>query len=100
MAIRVDPENNEFHALHETVNFHGQNVLEIGCGGGRVTWHYADMGSHVIAIDPSASQITLAREGTPPGLRARVEFREIGFEAFALASAPSAFDIAILSHSL
>ena len=97
---RVDPENNETRALLDAVNFNGQHVLEIGCGDGRVTWRYADQASHVTAIDPSATQIALARKHVSTQLRDRIEFQHIGFEDFAAASAPSAFDIVILSHSL
>src|SRR5512142_1881584 len=57
MTIRLDPENNETHALFEMVNFSGQHVLEIGCGGGRVTWLYAEKAARVTAIDPSSKQI-------------------------------------------
>ena len=96
----IDPDNNETHALLDSVDFTGQHVLEIGCGDGRMTWLYADKASHVTAIDPSALQIALARESLPTQLRGRVEFQDIGFEDFYAASASSVFDIVILSWSL
>ena len=100
MAIRIDPENNETRALFDMANFGGQHVLEIGCGDGRLAWRYADKAAHVTAIDPAAEPIALAREHMPDPLRDRIEFHNIGFEDFAAASAPSAFDIVILSWSL
>lgn len=100
MAIQVDPENNETRALFDMVNFSGQHVLEIGCGDGRVTWRYADKAARVTAIDPSATQIALAREHLPGPLQDRVEFYDTAFEDFAAASSPSAFDSVILSSSL
>ncbi len=100
MAVRVDPENSETRALFDMVNFDGQHVLEIGCGDGRLTWRYADRAAHVTAIDPVAKQIALAREHLPGELQDRVEFRHIAFEDFVAASAPSIFDIVILSWSL
>jgi ubiquinone/menaquinone biosynthesis C-methylase UbiE len=100
MAIRTDPENNEASALFAMVNFGGQRVLEIGCGDGRVTWHYADKVLHATAIDPAAGQIALAREKLPRQLKDRVEFHSIAFEDFASASEASAFDIVILARSL
>jgi 2-polyprenyl-3-methyl-5-hydroxy-6-metoxy-1,4-benzoquinol methylase len=100
MAIQVDPENNETRALFDMANFSGQHVLEIGCGDGRLTWRYADKAARVTAIDPSARQIALAREHLPDQLQERIEFHSIAFEDFAAASAPSAFDIVILSWSL
>lgn len=99
MATSVDPENNEIRALFDMVNLSGQNVLEIGCGDGRFTWQYADKAAHVTAIDPAAKQIALATEHLPSQLQDHIEFHNIAFEAFA-ASAPSAFDIVILSWSL
>ena len=76
------------------------HVLEIGCGDGRVTWRYADRAAHVTAIDPGATQIAQARQDLPGPLRDRIEFQDISFEDFATASAPSVFDIVILSYSL
>ena len=100
MTIRIDPENNETHAVFDMVDFRGQHVLEIGCGDGRVTWRYADKAAHVTAIDPSAKQIAMANEAMPSHLHDRIEFNSIAFDDFAVSSAPSAFDIVILSYSL
>jgi 2-polyprenyl-3-methyl-5-hydroxy-6-metoxy-1,4-benzoquinol methylase len=100
MTIRTDPENNETHALLEMANFSGQHVLEIGCGIGRVTWLYADKAARVTAIDPSSKQIAQAKEDLPSQLQDYIEFQDISFEDFTATSAPSAFDIVILSWSL
>jgi 2-polyprenyl-3-methyl-5-hydroxy-6-metoxy-1,4-benzoquinol methylase len=100
MTIRTDPENNETHALFDMVDFRGKRVLEIGCGDGRLTWRYADKAGHVTAIDPSSGQISLAMAQLPHRLRGRVEFYAITFEDFAFITAPSAFDIVVLSYSL
>jgi len=100
MAIIVDPENNEARTLFDMVKLDGQQVLEIGCGDGRLTWRYAHKAAHVTAIDPSAKQIALAREQLAGPLAERLEFQCIAFEDFAAASAPSFFDVAILSWSL
>jgi 2-polyprenyl-3-methyl-5-hydroxy-6-metoxy-1,4-benzoquinol methylase len=98
--IRIDPENNEPRALFEFADFSNKHVLEIGCGDGRLTWRYADKAAHVTAIDLFEGSITRAKENTPEALKNRVEFRHIGFEDFAAATASSTFDIAILSWSL
>ena len=97
---RVDPENNETRALLDMVDFTGKQVLEVGCGDGRLTWRYADRAAHVTAIDPAASQIASANEQLPDRLKDRIEFQAIEFEDFAAASQPKAFDIVILSNSL
>lgn len=98
--IRQDPENNEPRALFEFADFGNKQVLEIGCGDGRLTWHYADRAVHVTAIEPSAGQISLARESLPSHLKGRIDFQVATFEEFAAKSAPSLFDLVILSYSL
>jgi cyclopropane fatty-acyl-phospholipid synthase-like methyltransferase len=42
MTVRIDPEGNETDALFALVELEGQEVLEIGCGDGRLTWRYAE----------------------------------------------------------
>ena len=100
MAIRIDPENNETHALFDLANFTGQHVLEIGCGDGRLTRRYAGRAARVTAIDAFLPGIKQARENLPDELCDRVEFHNISFEDFAAASTPSVFDSVILSWSL
>jgi len=100
MAIRIDPENSEPRAFFDLVDPGGKRVLEIGCGDGRFTWRYADRAEHITAIEPAAGQIALAIEHVPEHLQQRIDFRNIAFEDFAAASAPSAYDIVILSWSL
>jgi 2-polyprenyl-3-methyl-5-hydroxy-6-metoxy-1,4-benzoquinol methylase len=98
--IRIDPENNETRALLDMVDFSGKNVLEIGCGDGRLTWRYADKAAHVTAIEPGAEQIRLARENLPGNLQGRVEFHAATLEDFAVNRKSSIFDLIILSYSL
>jgi 2-polyprenyl-3-methyl-5-hydroxy-6-metoxy-1,4-benzoquinol methylase len=100
MTIRVDPENNEPRALFALADFNGRRVLEIGCGDGRLTWRYADKAGHVTAIEPGAQQVAVARENLPKHLKGRVEFHAATLEDFAANSAPSVFDLVILSYSL
>lgn len=98
--VRIDPENNETRALLDMVNFSGKHVLEIGCGDGRLTWRYAEKAAHVTAIEPIAEQIALAKESIPLQLQGRVDFHAVVLEDFAANSAPSVFDLVILSYSL
>lgn len=100
MSIRIDPEKNESRALFELVDLAGRRVLEIGCGDGRLTWRYADRAARVTAIDPSSEAIGRAREDMPEELREHVEFRAAAFDDFAASSAPSRFDLVVLSWSL
>ena len=98
--IKIDPENTETRALLDMVDFNGKNVLEIGCGDGRLTWRYAEKASHVTAIEPNPEQIALAKENIPPQLQGRIDFHAVGLEDFAAKSTPSIFDLVILSYSL
>ena len=100
MALTSDQDKIESRALDDIVDFHGQNVLEVGCGDGRLTWLYADKPRHIMAIDPDAEQIALAKVNLPNQLRSRIEFQAIPFEDFASKSKPSLFDIVLLSYSL
>ncbi len=97
--IRTDPEGNETDALFDLVELEGREVLEIGCGDGRLTWRYADRAAHVMAIDPFEDAIERAKEQ----LRARdllIDFRHVAFEDFAAASDADVFDVVLLSWSL
>lgn len=100
MMKRIDPENNEPLALFESADFSNKHVLEIGCGDGRLTGRYADKAAHVTAIEPGADQIALAGENLPDHLQGRVDFHAATLEEFAAKSAPSVFDLVILSYSL
>jgi len=100
MTIKLDPQGNETQTLFSLVEFTGQRVLEIGCGDGRLTGHYARRAAHVTAIDPFSRGIERAREKLPDELGDHVAFHNIAFEDFAAASVPSLFDIVILSWSL
>jgi 2-polyprenyl-3-methyl-5-hydroxy-6-metoxy-1,4-benzoquinol methylase len=99
VTIRSDPEGNETDALFDLVDLEGAEVLEIGCGDGRLTWRYADRTAHVTAIDPFADGVARAKEALA-GSAFPVEFREIAFADFAAGSEADVFDVAILSWSL
>ena len=99
MTVRVDPEGNETDALFDLVEVEGREVLEIGCGDGRLTWRYADRAARVTAIEPFAGSIARARERFRETNFA-VEFRHMSFEDFAAGTDPDAFDVTLLSWSL
>jgi ubiquinone/menaquinone biosynthesis C-methylase UbiE len=66
MVVRVDPERNELRALKEAATWRGKNVLEVGCGEGRLTLRLATLGPRRIqAIDPNADRIRVARQKLP-----------------------------------
>ena len=74
MSIQIDPEGNETDALLDLVNLDAREVLEIGCGDGRLTWRYADRAAHVTAIDTFDEAIGWANERLPDALKKRIEF--------------------------
>jgi 2-polyprenyl-3-methyl-5-hydroxy-6-metoxy-1,4-benzoquinol methylase len=98
MTLRIDPERNEPRALEEVLDWRGRDVLEIGCGDGRLTRRLAALGARVRAIDPDAGLIRAARRGTLRKDRSRVRFRVGG--AGRLEFPPTAFDVVVLSWSL
>jgi len=100
MVVRVDPEGNETDALFGLVELGGREVLEIGCGDGRLTWRYAGRVARVTAIEPFADAIARAQRRLTDAPDERIEFRHTPFEDFAAASEADAFDIALLSWSL
>ena len=100
MTVRTDPEGNETEALLALVDLGDAEVLEIGCGDGRLTWRYADRTAHVTAIDPFEDGIARAKYQLPERLRGTIDLRCIAFEDFAAKTKSSVFDVAILSWSL
>ena len=100
MTVRIDPEGNETAALFDLVDLEGREVLEIGCGDGRLTWRYADRAAHVTAIEPFEDSIARAQRRLPETLRARIDFRHVALENFVVDSDVDVFDVALLSWSL
>lgn len=98
--IRSDPENNEIRALLDLVDLSGKQVLEIGCGDGRLTRRYAQAAAQVTGIDPFEEAIERAKANQPEALRDQVAFHAIGFEDFAAAREAETFDITIFSWAL
>ena len=99
MTIRVDPEGNETASLFDLVDVEGREVLEIGCGDGRLTWRYAERAVHVTAIEPFEGSIARAKERLREA-DLPVEFRHVGFEDYAAGTDADVFDVTLLSWSL
>ena len=98
MKGRLDPEGVETRFLHDLIDFVGKDVLEIGCGEGRMTWRFADAAASVLAFDPDDSAIATAREQTPDGLKAKLSFRVADITNIELTQ--HAYDVAVFSWSI
>ena len=60
-----DNERTHHDVMAELVPLGGAQVLDIGCGNGRITRLIAGLGAHVLGIDPGQSQLEKAKELTP-----------------------------------
>jgi len=74
MAKLQDPEGIETKTVLKHLTFDGKDVLEIGCGDGRLTFKYAEMARRVVAIDPIEESIEKAKSNRPKNLHHRLEF--------------------------
>jgi len=98
MSIRIDPEEREFEALLAMAgDLTGQQVLEIGCGHGRITTHLAPYAAHITAIDPDEDRIATAKASLPPELAHKISYQTLALEDY-LPNKP--FDMVLLSWSL
>jgi len=98
MSVTIDPEGSEIRALGDMVDLSGADVLEVGCGDGRLTWRYADQAASVLAIDTAADEVEKARQTTPRRLRPTLTFEVADITEDELP--PASYDVAILAHSL
>jgi ubiquinone/menaquinone biosynthesis C-methylase UbiE len=98
LPYQADPEQTETRVLHALADLTGRDVLEVGCGNGRLTWRYADRAAPVLALDPKAEEVKAARTSTPVHLRSCVRFRTADITAAKLPE--KAFDVAVLSWSI
>jgi 2-polyprenyl-3-methyl-5-hydroxy-6-metoxy-1,4-benzoquinol methylase len=98
MTDFVDPEGNEARVIHELVDFHNVDVLEIGCGDGRLIRRYADFAGSVLGIDSVDSDIQRAQSLAPKEFAAKVSFQAV--DALTADFAPAAFDVVVLGRSI
>jgi ubiquinone/menaquinone biosynthesis C-methylase UbiE len=98
MPLDKDPQGNEFDELEHAVDLNGQNVLEIGCGVGRLTWRYAHLPRFITGIDVNQNDLHQAVLDLKPGFQSKV-----GFACSDTLNIPfpqRTFDVAIFAWSL
>jgi predicted RNA methylase len=94
----IDPEGAHLAALRRLADFRGKQVIELGCGDGRLTVPVARDAAQVLAFDPDAEAVERARRALPACLAERVAYQvasgtEIQVER-------GSFDLALFSWSL
>jgi 2-polyprenyl-3-methyl-5-hydroxy-6-metoxy-1,4-benzoquinol methylase len=99
MALVIDPAGSELRALRRAATWQGAQVLEVGCGDGRLSRRLVQLGAaRVDAIDPDPALVRAARRQLPPRFRDRVKFR-VG-HAERLAHASGKFDRVVFAWVL
>ena len=87
----------ELRVIERFVSLSGREIIEIGCGDGRLTFQYAPRARRVVALDANAAEIERARAEAD-----RIGTRNIRFLARPaegrLPGAP--FDVALFTWSL
>jgi 2-polyprenyl-3-methyl-5-hydroxy-6-metoxy-1,4-benzoquinol methylase len=95
---RRDPEGVEAAAIARLVQLDGRHVLEVGCGGGRLTSFAAERAASLYAFDPDAANVEKAAAALPAEVRDRVRFAVHSAEALDVERAR--FDVALCGWSL
>jgi predicted RNA methylase len=94
----LDPEGAHLAALQRLGDFAGKEVVELGCGDGRLTSGIAAEAARVLAFDPDAEAVAKARRALAGELADRVEFRVASGADIELE--PASFDLVVFSWSL
>ena len=100
MALAIDPKGLETRVIHDLIDFRGKDVLEVGCGDGRVTWRYAADAATVTAIDPDEAMVAAAQDALPEELRSTVSFRVADVTDVRAIDLPDGYDVVVFSGSL
>ena len=74
MAIRSDVAGIEKQYLLDMLAVEGCQILEIGCGDGRLTWKYAELAQAVVGIDVTPDTLAEGTRIRPERLAKTVSF--------------------------
>src|SRR6056297_1524642 len=69
----------------------GARVLDLGCGAGRTTEGFVDLGFDVVGVDLSSGMVDAAKKAVPDAAYAVSNAAELGF-------ADDTFDAVLFSH--
>lgn len=95
MNMILDPTGQFIKNITEQCDITGKEILEIGCGSGRITRDLAKYARKVVAIDPDERALQVAQAGIT---HENVEFIRCSGES--LPFAENTFDLVIYSLSL
>ena len=98
MSRVLDPEGAHLASLRRLSDFRDRNVLELGCGDGRLTVPVAADAARVVAFDPDAKAVERARRSLPAELTDRVSYRVASGREIEIE--PGSFDLVLFSWSL
>jgi ubiquinone/menaquinone biosynthesis C-methylase UbiE len=99
MALVIDPARDEVRALKTIAEWRGKQVIEIGCGDGRLTLRLASLGpARLEALEPGPQLIRAARQNLPERYAEKVHYH-VG-QAEKLKYPQATFDIAVFSWVL
>ena len=96
--MQEDPAEEEIKAVKRHLAFAAKDVLEIGCGDGRVTRKYWSEPGQLIAIDPDKEALASASKSVPENLAKTVRFK-VG-RAEKMDFTKDSFDVVFFSWSL
>lgn len=92
-VMRIETSQSIAEKIQEVVEIEGREILEIGCGYGRVTQFLIGQPSRFVAIDPDADRLVMARDLLPD-----VEFHCASGECLPFVN--GGFDCVIFTQSL
>ena len=95
---RRDPDGAEPAAITALAPLEGKRVLDVGCGGGRLTAFAADRAAFVYAFDPDGDAVEKARASLTSEQVRRVRFAV--HDVAALDVSRERYDIALCGWSL
>lgn len=98
IASALDPEGAHLAALRRLGNFRDKRVMEVGCGEGRLTVGIAADATYVLAFDPDAASVEVARKLLPAIYGSRIELEVASAKEIEIA--PHSFDLVVFSWSL
>jgi len=97
MAFRTDVAKIERQYLLDMVDVADQQILEIGCGDGRMTWQYTDDARHVVGMDVELAGLQTGLGARPVHLSQIIDF--MAGSAILMPFASASFDHVIFAWS-